>query len=284
MIPTAASRSSNSSSPDRTRIRALVVGVVASLAIIWSLVMSLTFTIWVPYWFAHRFHYKIDSPILALELSRNQSDIDAVLQKNYDTNPDPQKSVKARNALYRNTILDCVFIPLYSGYILLFGLAYRPRSFDRFALIFLAVGTAVADYAENVRMFLALDDRAQSVYIPSLIKWSLLGLALILLATLLLSRNSGPYTLPTRRLLGLGHIAAGALIFLGVSFSHYPWLALGTELFAFTLLFNAIGLLGPVFAIPARRQEFQADFCEKRRRHQAVGPAVRDVPERLTEH
>lgn len=260
MTPMEASMPSNSSS----RIK---VGIIAALAIVWSLVMTLTFNIWVPYRLEHRFHYKIDSPILALELSRNESDIDAVLQN----------SEQAHDALFWNTVLDCVFIPLYSGYILLFGFAYHPRGFDKFALIFLTIATALADYAENTRIFLALAGHAHSVYIPSLIKWSLLGLVLILLATLLLSKNPGPYTLPTRRLLGLAHIAAGALILIGVAFSHYPWLALGVELFAFTLLINAIGLLGPALALHGTHQEFQTDFCEKRRRHEPVGPAVRDV-------
>jgi hypothetical protein len=234
--------------------------------------MAATLQVWVPYRLEHRFHHNIDSPVLALELSRNQSDIDAVLQN----------SKPAHDALFRNTVLDCVFIPLYSGYLLLFGLAYHPRGSDKFVLIFLAVATALADYAENALMFLALGARAHSVYIPSLVKWSLLGLLLILIATLLLSRNLGPYTVPTRRLLGLGHIAAGALILLGVAFSHYPWLALGVELFGFTLLINAIGLFGPVLAIKPVRQEFESDYCEKRR-HQPIGPAVRDVPLSPTE-
>ncbi len=260
MTLTGASTPSNSSSPDRLN----KVGIIAALAILWSLGMTATFTVWVPYWFQHRFDHQIDSPVLALELARNQADIDAVLQRSDPNNPDPQKTRKAQKALYWNTVLDCVFIPLYSGYMLLFGFAYHPRGFHRRALVVLTAATALADYAENACMFLALAGRVHSVYIPSLLKWSLLGLVLILLTTLLLSENPGPYSLPTRRLLGLGHITAGALILMGVVFSHYSWLALGVELFAFTLVINAIGLLGPVLALPGARQEFQTDFCEKR--------------------
>lgn len=283
MTPTEASMPSNSSS----RIQSLISvngaagfssGVAAVLAIVWSLLMSAALTTRAPYWFEHRFNHGIDSPVLALELARNQQDIDVVLQKSDKTNPDPQKTEKAQNALFWNTVLDCIFIPLYTGYIVLFGLAYHPQALRRILLILLAAATALADYTENARMFLALAGHAQSVYIPSLIKWSLLGLVLILLATLLLSNNIGPYTLPTRRLLGLAHIAAGALLLAGVVFTRYAWLALGAELFALTLLFNAIGLLGPLFAIQGTRQDFQTDFCDKRRRHQQVGPAVRDVP------
>lgn len=122
------------------------------------------------------------------------------------------------------------------------------------------------------------DEIARIVYIPSLIKWSLLALVLLILARLLVSRNPGPYSIPTRRLLALLHSGASLLILLGVIFTEYPWIALGVQLFAFTLLINVIGLFGPVLVLNAVRQVSIPDFCEKRRMKPSIGPAIREVP------
>ncbi len=241
--------------------------------------MTFAFTVWpAPYSFEHRFHHDIDSPVLALELAHNPSDIGAVVQNGGAGNPDPDKSNKAIRALFLNTVLDCFFIPLYAGYLILFGLTYHPEHFARNVLIGLAIMTAIFDYAENILMFSALAARTPPVYVPSLIKWSLLALVLLMLAKLLLSRHSGPYSIATRRLLALLHIGAALLILLGVVFTEYPWIALGTQLFAFTLLVNVIGLFGPVLALNAMRQVAITDFCEKRRMKPTIGPAIREVP------
>ncbi len=240
--------------------------------------MTVAFTMWpAPYSFQHRFHHNIDSPVLALELARNSSDLDAVFQRNDPGNPDPQKSSKALGALLLNTILDCFFIPLYAGYLILFGLTYHPASFERSALMILAGSTALLDYLENCLKFGALAGREIRPYIPSLMKWSLLALVLLVLARLLLSRHPGPYSIASRRLLALLHGAAALLILFGVVFTQYPWLAVGTQLFACTVLINVIGLFGPVLAIEPMRQVSIPDFCEKRRMKPTIGPAIRDV-------
>ncbi len=241
--------------------------------------MTVALTAWpAPYSFKHRFHHDIDSPVLALELARDPSDIDAVLQRDDPGNPDPQKSNKAIRALFLNTVLDCFFIPLYAGYLILFGFTYHPERFDRVALICLVIMTGILDYAENILMFGAVAGRDMPVYVPSLMKWSLLALVLLMLAKLLLSGHPGPYSIPTRRLLALLHMGAALLILLGVIFTEYPWIALGTQLFAFTLLINVIGLFGPVLALNAMRQVAIPDFCEKRRIKPTIGPAIREVP------
>lgn len=87
-------------------------GIVALLTVIWSGWMTVAFTVWpAPYSFKHRFHNKIDLPVLALELARDPSDIGAVLQRADASNPDPDKSNQAIRALFLNTVLDCFFIP-----------------------------------------------------------------------------------------------------------------------------------------------------------------------------
>ena len=242
--------------------------------------MTVAFTGWpAPYSFEHRFHHDIDSPVLALELARDPSDIDAVLQRGDASNPDPEKSNKAIRALFLNTVLDCFFIPLYAGYLILFGFTYHPEGFARGVLIGVAIMTGIFDYVENILMFGVLAGRAVPVYIPSLIKWALLALVLLVLGKLLVSRPPGPYSIPTRRLLAVLHIGAALLILLGAVFTEYPWLALGVKLFAFTLLINVIGLFGPVLALDAVRQVSIPDFCEKRRMKRGnIGPAIQDIP------
>ncbi|MBV8867334.1 MAG: hypothetical protein JO210_18195, partial [Acidobacteriaceae bacterium] len=150
--------------------------------------------------------------------------------------------------------------------------------FERGALLALTAATAILDYIENLLMFAALAGRAVPVYIPSLIKWSLLATVLLLIAKLLLSHHPGPYSVPTRRLFAFLHIGAAVLILLAVMFSEYPWLALGVQVFAFTVLINVIGLFGPVLAVNAVRQVSIPDFCEKRRMKRDIGPAIRDLP------
>ncbi len=249
------------------------------LAVLWAIWMDIAFTVWpAPYSFQHRFHHKIDSPILALEMARNSSDIDAVLQRNDPGNPDPDKGTKAIQALYLNTVLDCFFIPLYTGYLVLFGLAYHPGAFARSVLIGLTAATGLTDYAENVLLFGVLGGRAIPVYIVSQAKWIWLALVLSVLASLLLSRHTGPYSIATRRVLAFLHIGAALFVLLGITFAEYPWLALGAELFTFTVLINVIGLFGPVLALDPIRQVSVPDFCEKRRMKAHTGPAVREMP------
>lgn len=237
-----------------------LAGIFALLAVLWSVLMITLFNLGpVSYPFPHRFAYEIDSPILALELARSPRDIDAVLQNNN------AGSAQAHRALFWNTVLDCVFIPLYSGYLILFGLSYQPRPIFRKVLTAYVIAVAVFDYLENTLMFLAVRGSSPPVFIPSTIKWLLLGLVLFLTTVLLLRPNPGPYSLSTSRLLGLVYLAAGALIFLGTLvfgaiLNNYALLELGTKIFALTVLFNAVGLLA-------------------RRRPMPPQPPIAEVPE-----
>jgi hypothetical protein len=246
---------------------ALTAGILASLAIVWGLWMNVAITDKpFPYTFPHHFHHEIDSPILALELARDPADVAAVTQQN---------NADAESALRWNTVFDCVFTPLYAGYLTFFGLAYAPR---KRRLVLLGAGIALFDYLENAFLFVSLDGGAPREYLPSAIKWTLLGLTLILIAKVLVSADAGPYSTPTRRLLALLFSVAGLLILLGLFAGPYSWLALGAELFAGTFVINAIGLFGPALAIQGKQQLFVTDFCEKRRVSGTVGPAIREVP------
>jgi hypothetical protein len=240
---------------------AVIGGTFALFAIVWGIFMSKQS----PYNFPHQFHHTIDSPILAMELARDSADVSAVTQRD---NPAAKHSIKV------NTILDCVFIPLYVGYLLFFALAYAPRSR---LLAPLMVGVGVFDYLENTGMFISLAGGAPRQYYPSAIKWTLLGLAVILIARLMVKADSGPYSMPTRRLLALVFGAAGGLMLLGISASHYSWLALGSEIFAATFVVNAIGLLGPIVAMEGEKLKFVEDFCEQKKVNPAIA-AVSEIP------
>lgn len=256
---------------------AFTAGILALLAIVWALWMNVAFTAGpLAYDFPHRFHHQIDSPILALELARDSGDVAAVLQTEDQTNADPIKVASAQKALRWNTAFDCVFIPLYTGYLLFFGLAYKSRSRGLFVILILSI--ALFDYIENACLFVTLWGGKPNEYWPSVMKWALLASALSMLARVLVSANPGPYSTPTRRLIALLFAAAGVFILLGVSVGPYAWLAFGTQLFAGTLVINAIGLFGPALAIPGKQQVFVKDFCEKRKLSRGVGPAIREIP------
>src|SRR5215467_1865290 len=84
-----------------------LTGLAALLTAIWAILMGTLLTS--AYTFPHRFPHEIDSPVLALELASNPSEVNAVLQRN--TN-DAKKIATAARALLVNTKLDLVFILL----------------------------------------------------------------------------------------------------------------------------------------------------------------------------
>jgi hypothetical protein len=232
--------------------------------VIWGLVIGYHAN---QYPYPHVFHHDIDPPVLALELSHDAGDIDAVLHRSQAGNQaTAQKTADAENSMATVNWLDLVFIPLYAFAI--WSLARLFTTETRLLVIFVT-GAAVFDYVEDVLIFSALRGNNPLIFIPSVVKWGLLGVVFILLAGILLRSNSPVYTLPTKRLLAIGFCISGMLILMDVALGGwigYSHLALGTAIFSALLVANIIGLLGHYAAIPALKQTFIENFCEERKK------------------
>ena len=136
----------------------------------------------------HDFHHGIGSPVLAVELASNASELKGPIVPACENLPKPRSEAqdKAKFALVRNTSADCFFIPLYTLFVWCFGYLFAIRAdgsrmWQRHLLAGLTIATAAADYLENIGIFRALsggisDQGAQWICWPSRVKWTLLGL------------------------------------------------------------------------------------------------------------
>ncbi len=246
-------------------------GVAAALTIAWGALLMWELN---RYPFPHIFPYDINSPVLALELSHGASDIDAVLHR-----PEANNAPLAKHIMWVGNVLDLVFIPLYGFF--LWSLA---RGFtDRIrVLTWLIVGTALFDYLEDWQIFKALDGANPPIYLFSLVKWGLLGLALLLTAVVLLRSASTVYSLPTRRLIAIAYILSGGLIVVAVALGQwigYSYIEIALEIFAFLAVVHVIGLLGPHFSIAGISQKYVENYCEERKKT-GKGSLIAVKPER----
>lgn len=178
----------------------------------------------------------------------------------------------AVSALRTNTWQDCVFIPLYSGLLLCLALLFaadpgndplerrQPSPAIRKWLgrigVALAVATALLDYAENYGILRATTasaitgELAQRISLPSLAKWSSLGVDLVLLGVLIWLTQLANFRGWVRRLLGAGFAITG--VGLVVATQRLPLFAVATPSFAGLILISAAGLSGPFFRKSAR--------------------------------
>jgi hypothetical protein len=252
----------------------VLTGCAALLTTLWATLMfGLLSSGSASYTFPHRFPHDIDSPVLALELAREKSEVDAVLHRNDSA----EAHARAKRALRLHTVLDLVFIPLYVTYLVL--LAQLCGGVRQWVLIAI-IGAAIFDYLEDVLIFSTLNGAGPLEFIPSLVKWGLLAVAFIGIGASLLRGAATVYSFATHALLGLAHLAAAALILLAIAcgwFLGYSWLELGTKLFAIAVLVNVAGLLGPLVArwFPGSDITYIDDFCRKRQMGLISGPAVR---------
>lgn len=210
-------------------------GVAAALTIAWSLLLMSVLN---QYRFPHIFPYDIDSPVLALELSHGASDIDAVLHRS-----EPDKAPLATHIMWLGNVLDLVFIPIYAFFLWSLGRVFTDRTR---LLTWLVLGTALFDYLEDWQIFRALNGANPPIYLASLVKWGLLGLALLYTAVLLFRSASAVYSLPTKRLLGVAYLVSGGLIVIAVSLGQwigYSYIAIGLGIFGFLAIIHVIGLL-----------------------------------------
>lgn len=206
-------------------------------------------------------HGKIKSPVLALELARDRNDLIEVLQT---TNPaltlswpngcgfEIQRGPVC--ALRINAVQDCVFIPLYAGFLLCMALLFSKsprRPWLGLAGAALAVAVALFDYAENRGIFRALransitDQTAQAISSPSRAKWTLLGLNLLFIGVVICISRLPDFRAWVRWLLGISYGIVGLMLLAATEC--LPVFAMAMPLFGLLVFISAGGLLGPFF-------------------------------------
>jgi hypothetical protein len=233
-------------------------GFAALITVAWGLLMMRS--LW-QYPYPHVFHHDVDSPVIALEISRGPGDIDAVLHRS-----DREKRAKAVNNMAFVNRLDLVFIPLYAFSIWSLARVFTTKT----RLLALAVSAAaVFDYLEDAQIYRALVGENPAIFIPSLIKWGLLGLIFIALSRILLRSDSPVYTLSTKRLLAIGYFVSGALILMDVALGQwigYSYIGFSMSIFSVLMVVNVVGLLGHYLALPGIKQTFVEHFCDERKK------------------
>ena len=260
-------QSAGATDPANRSQRRLLTGLIALTT---SVIFVVMFVGIVSYPFPAPFHDEIRSPILAVELPKNKSDLCTVFGTNHpglQTQPssqepcdtpganslDPFKAGQAVALVKANTLEDLVFILFYALFVYcLASLMTAPA--DRWGivlarivgvLIFIA---AVLDYLEDYGIFSSLkaeeltNELAYHTRRPSLAKWSLIGICLLLLAAILLRSTVSIYKRGTRIAFAGLCIASGLLMLTGLL---YPRLMIyANSLFGLLILANAVGLLG----------------------------------------
>lgn len=234
-----------------------LAGVAAVLVWAGSLVLLL-----VPpkYPFPHVFHHDVDSPVLALEISQDAGDLDAILRRS-----DPH-SMQAIDFQRVTNELDLIFIPLYTFFLWSLARVFTNRAG---LLTLLIIGTGLFDYVEDWQIFRALTGETPPIFIPSLIKWAMLGLVFLGTGIILLRSHSAVYSLATKRLLAIAYFISGILLLTSVVFGArigYSLIELAMDLFAFVVVIHVVGLLGGYLAIPGITQTYVENFCEERKK------------------
>jgi hypothetical protein len=256
--------------PIRSHARC-IAGVLALLMSLLGLWMAIDLK---SYPCEHAFYKGIDSPVLAVELASDVYQlrtvtVPACAAELSNVQPQDQGKTlaelqsKSRSALWRNTVQDCFFIPLYTLFVWTFGKLFAVRKNGslmaiRHVLGFLMLLTAAADYLENRGIFLGLrlgpsDSVAEQTSWPSRCKWALLGIGLLLIFAILVRSANAIYSLATRRLFALGCLASGGMILAGL------WrpvlIELAMKLFVLIVLLNTIALLGPYWPWGAKKPD-----------------------------
>src|SRR5580704_15376765 len=209
----------NDVEPPAIQIKSVMTGFVALLLICWSILMVILLR---PYKFDHDFHDEIDSPVLALELAPHANALRAVLQTS-----SPADEQCARKVLKTNNSLDLIFIPIYACFLWFFADLISVESnganrYIRFACLLCIIGAALFDYLEDWGIAITLDhgqltdSLARATRYPSLVKWGLIGSALLLTSVLLFRAVTVVYSIATTRILAILYGMAGFLVLLGL--------------------------------------------------------------------
>jgi hypothetical protein len=207
--------------------------LAAGAAIVWALIMLYPES---RYPYESKFNHGVRKPVIALEISRGEADIDAVLHRGCEL------SDLAHRTMSQENWLDLIFIPLYA-----LSLWSTARIFTQHTSILTAgiVLTGIFDYLEDWRIFQALKGRNPPIYIFSVVKWALLGAVLLGLSWIFATTQSAIYSVRTKRLLASGYFIAGAVILIDAVFGGwigYARIALGVAIFGITMVVHAMGL------------------------------------------
>lgn len=247
-------------------------GLAALVTIVWGSILSIGIS---KYPYPHVFNHDVDSPVIALEISRGEKDIDMVLHRKDLAKNGLAKEIrekakkcmaKAKESMALANDLDLIFIPLYA--IAIWSLARVFTCRTRLLTSGLAAA-ALFDYLEDWQIYRALDGASPPIYIVSLIKWAFLGLLFVALGRILAKSSSPIYTLPTKRLMAVGFVVSGGLIVMDVALGQwigYSHIALGVEIFSLLLIANVVGFLGPYLKVAGIDQVFVENFCEERKK------------------
>jgi hypothetical protein len=208
-------------------------GLAALAAIAWALIMMYPEY---NYPYPRKFNHGVKKPVIALEISRGEGDINAVLRRG------SSQSDLAHRTMSQVNWLDLIFIPLYA-----LSLWSTARLFTEHTSILTAgiVLTGIFDYLEDWRIYQALEGDNPPIYVFSVIKWALLGIVLLGLSWIFATTQSAIYSVRTKRLLATGYFGAGAVILTDAVFGGrigYAHIALGVSIFGITMAVHAIGL------------------------------------------
>jgi len=260
-------------------VRRFVTGFVALMMSVYAIFIAHQFNS--RYTTPHDFHDKIDSPILAAELSKTAKDLEGVLhtERPAEARPDSEPGIIVA-ALRSNTYQDFLFILLYNLFLWSFAALFAGtdegrRTIHRSIMLALVILIAISDCLENRGILSALnaslltDKLASTISLASLCKWGLFALALLLTGWILVRSEITVYSLPTRRLFALAYGAAGFLMLVGLTAPHV--IELASELFALLVAVNIFGLLGPfveLWFLRPNPPRYVEDFCSRRAQKQ----------------
>jgi len=259
-------QSTGAKDPANLLLRRLLTGLIALTT---SVIFIIMFAGIVSYPFPAPFHDEISSPILAVELPKKEPDLCTVFGTNHPglqtqstsqepcdatgAKPyDPFKTGEAVALVRANTLEDLVFIPFYALFVYCFAWLMTAPA-DRGGIVLTRVVgvlifiAAMLDYLEDYGILSSLraedltDDLARHTRIPSLGKWSLIGICLLLLAVILLRSSNSVYKRGTRVVFACLCIASGLLMLIGLLYPRVMILA--NLLFGIFVLANAVGLL-----------------------------------------
>ena len=241
--------------------RALLTGLLALISLTIFLVMLFGMF---AFPFCPPFKHQIKSPILAVELAADESELCAVIGTkqpasaeqercaNPQKQPSPHNAARAIALITANTWEDLLFIPAYALFVYcLASLAVassdgKGKTLSRIVGVLILLA-AIFDYLEDLGIFTSLKANTLNSSVishtraVSLAKWSLIGVSLLLVGIILLRAGDALYGRVLRNVLGWLAIAAGALMLISTLL---PGLMLyANSLFALLILLNAAYLL-----------------------------------------
>jgi hypothetical protein len=193
-------------------------------------------------------------------------------------------SAACRRAVFINTLLDFVFIPLYVWFLLTFVVSVIPRGKLRVIAILFALSAGICDVIEDIFILLAVNSRPVPIFIPSLAKWAMIGLTVAVIGRCLIRDHDIIYSIATDRLLGLAYLASGLLLLFGVAAGEwfgYSWIQHGAAIFAAAFLISGIYVVAYCVRrwLPGQLVRYIDNFCEKRESGEPVDVAVRAEPQ-----